>query len=804
MKRTLTHLLTLLLTTLLAQTPAVARQQPQPTPAPARPAQTQPAQTPTPATTQTPPAEDVPDWLKNLPKSPAPSQGPIQISPPDVPETVEHDEDDVVRITSNLVQIDAVVTDKKGRQVTDLKPEEFEILADGKPQKITNFSYVQNVPGAAAPPATAPAPGGKPGLPAPPAPRLRPEQVRRTVAFVFNDLEMSWESVYYARRAIQKFVDEQMQPGDFVAILPASGGSGALQQFTNDKRLLNAAIRNLRWQPQFGRGIRPFEAPTAPVTSAFGEDEDEERSDAERYYYSQRRERFSVGTLNALDAVVGALRDLPGRKSLVLLSDGIPVPPREEDSGRVLAGINRVIESANRASVIIYAVDSRGLQTFDLYDASLGAAPPAPQLGSIMMARSREVSDSQRGLRALAEETGGVAFVNSNDIGGGVRRALEDQRGYYLIGYRPDGGTFDPATGRVRYHKLTLNVTRPGLKVRTRRGFFGFTGKTLTPSAVPRTRSEQLRAALVSPFPAGGVSLRLTPFFGRDEKQGAFVRSLIHIDGRDLTFRRQPDGTYKSVIDVVALTFGAKGMVVNEANVTHTVAVTERAYKQIQEAGLLYNMVVPTKKPGGYQFRIAVRDTSSERTGSASQYVEVPDVKKGRLALSGIVLKSAASSHAAAPSAGLSKRPAPARAPEPVTAAEAATAAPTGPPEDEGPASPPSDPQGSPAVRRFRRGASVDYGFYIYNAKPDRPGGRAHLQTQMRLYRDGKLVYDGPVQPFDAQPQNAQGDVGAGGQLRLGTNLAPGEYALQMVVTDLLAREKHRVTAQWVDFEIVE
>src|SRR5215207_8790876 len=437
MKRRLTRLFTALLTSLLVQAPFAVGQQPQQTPAPARP-----AQTPAPATTPTPTAApDVPDWLKNLPSSP--SQGPIQIVPPGRPQTVEHDEDDVVRITSNLVQIDAVVTDKKGRQVTDLRAEEFEILADGKPQKITNFSYVQNVPDPEPTPAALAE--DKSGVAAPPPARLRPEQVRRTVAFVFNDLEMSFESVYYARRAIKKFVDEQMQPGDFVAILPASGGSGALQQFTNDKRLLNAAVKNLRWQPQFGRGIRPFEAPNWNPQNF-------EESDAERYYFAQRRERFSVGTLNALDAVVGALRDLPGRKSLVLLSDGIPMPPPEEDSGRVLAGINRVIESANRASVIIYAVDSRGLQTLSVFDASTPSPQSREQLVSMMLSRGREVTDSQRGMRALAEETGGVAYVNSNDIGGGVRRALDDQRGYYLVGYRPDEGTFDPATGRLRYH----------------------------------------------------------------------------------------------------------------------------------------------------------------------------------------------------------------------------------------------------------------------------------------------------------------------------------------------------------------
>ena len=147
--------------------------------------------------------------------------------------------------------------------------------------------------------------------------------------------------------------------------------------------------------------------------------------------------------------------------------------------------------------------------------------------------------------------------------------------------------------------------------------------------------------------------------------------------------------------------------------------------------------------------------------------------------------------------------------PEPVTAAEPENVqrpnpAPAEAEPEDGPAPPPADPEGSAAVRRFRRGSTVEYGFYIYNAKADRADGRPRLQTQLRLFRDGKLVYEGKVLPFDAHPQNVQGDVGAGGQLWLGTILVPGEYALQMIVTDLLAKEKQRVASQWTDFEIVE
>src|SRR6476469_7899359 len=152
-------------------------------------------------------------------------------------------DDDVVRITTNLVQLDAVVTDKNGNLVKDLRADEVQIFEDGRQQKITNFSLV-NVESPT--PATAVAPKDKSAPPLP-ATRLHPEDVRRTIALVVDDLGLSFESTYYTRRALKKFVVEQMQPGDLVAIIRTSGGIGALQQFTADKRQLYAAIERLKW-----------------------------------------------------------------------------------------------------------------------------------------------------------------------------------------------------------------------------------------------------------------------------------------------------------------------------------------------------------------------------------------------------------------------------------------------------------------------------------------------------------------------------------------------------------------------------
>jgi VWFA-related protein len=253
--------------------------------------------------------------------------------------------EDVVRITSNLVQIDVTVTDKKGQPVPDLKDGDFEIYEDGRPQQITNLSFVSLGAATRTSLATNSSPttnrtGAKTAsedvAPAPPE-RLRPEDVRRTIALVVDDLGLSFESVHFVRQALRNFVDEQMQPGDLAAIIRTGAGVGALQQFTSDKRLLYAAIERVKWNSRGRGGVAAF----APIEdsplddlrkrpSADGEpapQSEATKGDLERNaraaYNDFKESIYSVGTLGALNYVVRGLRELPGRKSVVLMSDSI-------------------------------------------------------------------------------------------------------------------------------------------------------------------------------------------------------------------------------------------------------------------------------------------------------------------------------------------------------------------------------------------------------------------------------------------------------------------------------------------------
>ncbi|HEU4597492.1 MAG TPA: VWA domain-containing protein [Pyrinomonadaceae bacterium] len=722
---------------------------------------------------------------------PQPSPTPQAQQPTPQP-PAEADDDDVVRITSNLVQFDAVVVDKQGRQITDLRPEEFEVTLGGEPQQITNFSYVSNVGEGAA--ETRPAEARRPADPnAPPVPpvRLRPGQVRRTIALVVDDLGTSFESTAFVRRALKKYVDEQMGPNDLAAIIRTSAGMGALQQFTSDKRQLHAAIERVRWYP-FGRSgvgiFQPLEGkPLADMPRPGGGRGGEEEEDTRRgeSVDDLREEVFAVGTLGALNFIVKGMKELPGRKSIVMFSEGFTIYRGEgmAQSTRMLEGMRRLSDLANRASVVIYTIDARGLQPLGLTAADSTVGMTGQEIETAMRSRSSRFFETQDALRYLAQETGGFFIRNTNDLAGGVSRVLDDQRGFYLIGFRPDEETFDPVKGRRRFNRVEVKVKRAGLRVRTRGGFYGFTEEEAA-RPVRRTRAEQLIGALTSPFASGDVRLRLTSLFGGDAQQGTFVASLMHIDMSKVKFIEQPDGWHKAELDVIAITFGENGNVVDEVNRTETVRARGDSLRAVVEGGLVYTMRVPVKKPGAYQLRVAVRDAATESLGSASQFIEVPDLKKKRLALSGILMEGAA------------------HAPTQATAAASASAQPQGTP-NEGQGRGP-DPMSSSAVRRFRQGTFADYFVNIYNAKLDRATARPRLRVQMRLFREGQPAFTGQVQSFDPGQQNGTRFFTTGNRLRLGSDLPPGEYVLQLLVTDELVKGRHATTSQWIDFEIVK
>jgi VWFA-related protein len=709
---------------------------------------------------------------------------PVQQSPAQKPEDV-----DVVRITTNLVQVDAVITDKSGKVITDLKRDEVQIFEDGKQQKITHFSFVvtETVEELTA---TKPKNVDKADKNAPPIPSvvLKPEQVKRTIAIVLDDLGLSFESTAFVRKALKKFVDEQMQPGDLVAIIRTSGGIGALQSFTSDKRQLYAAIEHLQWYPNGRAGIlavSSYEPDPIAGAIAGAENPTIPTDNPEQ----ARTQSLSVGTLGALTYVVKGLRDLPGRKSILLISDGFQI----NNSYTVIENLHHLVDQTNRSSVVIYTMNATQLQTLGLTaaDFTSGYDPlSAPdQRGAQLLADRRAAAlDLQEGLDYLARETGGIAIRNTNDLSGGIRRVMKDQN-YYLIGYRPDESTFDPRTGRHMFHKLSLKVTRPGdFNARMRNGFFGASDEEASPG--PVSPAQQLIAGLESPFGAADVHVRLTSLFGNTAKFGSYMRSMLFVNARDLTFTNEADGSHKAELSLLAIAFGDNGNPLEQISGPASLRVPASNYERFLQEGFVYVLTVPIKKPGAYQLRVAVRDKSSGRVGSASQFVEVPDVKKNWLSLSGIAATSVA------PSAGTQPASQNAKAFDPTQSA----------PNDretllERDA---ANPLNSAAVRQFHSGEVLRYGFVVFNARVDKATNAPQVHFQTRLFRDGQVVFAGKDESVNPANQFDMKRLNTGGAIHLGANLTPGEYILQVIATDQLADDKHRLATQWIDFQIVK
>jgi hypothetical protein len=183
-------------------------------------------------------------------------------------------------------------------------------------------------------------------------------------------------------------------------------------------------------------------------------------------------------------------------------------------------------------------------------------------------------------------------------------------------------------------------------------------------------------------------------------------------------------------------------------------------YEYALTAGFVYSNSIHVTRPGPYQVRVAVRDTVTGKVGTASQFLEVPDLKKRRLALSGLVLDS--------PAGGSRDVAAP----------------------------------GVPAFRVFRRGGALDFNCQIFNARTDRKTNEPAIETEVRVFRDGKEVLATEPKRLAVAP-GASRRMSARGSVHL-NSFEPGSYALQFVVRDTLAKEKYGAAAQWVDFDVIQ
>ena len=367
---------------------------------------------------------------------------------------------DVIRITTNLVQTDVVVTDKNDQPVTDLKLGDFDVSDNGKKQELQFIEFVSLDAGRRTDGIDASA-RIAPGIDTSVARDLSARDVRRVIAFVVDDVTIPTEDLSRVRQMLTDFVENKMQARDLVAIVRTFGGKGLLEQFTTDKQILRRAISTLA-----PRSIPPYLAltsneqgrvvtPPSPLADATATDTINSTSDVDAPSEGTNQVSKGILALSVSNIVIDSLREIPGRKSLVLISGGLPLFDLTRNGslvGDVTPLFRKLTDNATRSGVVINTLDARGLQTAGAV-ASFNVTPAKSALGGGTFAGGDENASfgrsvdslrlgeqsltEQLSLRALAGRTGGVSVVNSNNFNAGLERILNRSRAYYRLAFRP-------------------------------------------------------------------------------------------------------------------------------------------------------------------------------------------------------------------------------------------------------------------------------------------------------------------------------------------------------------------------------
>jgi len=731
-------------------------------------------------------------------------------------------DDDIVRVTTELVQTDVAVFDKRGRFVDDLRPEQFELEVNGKGQAITFFERVRagsrrEEAQLAAAAARGPAAAGA----AEPGRAASAEPEGRLIFFFVDDLHLSGANIGRARSALQRYVEHAMNPNDQAAIVSASGQVGFLQQLTDNRVVLRAAINRLGYrqnteaytgktqiseyaasqvldsgnrelyayllestkiEQQMGPGSRHGDHTLAASYSAAPHLRNRLRQ------VRSQGQMATAGTLGALHGLMLSAAALPGRKLVFFLSDGFLLNERNAGALKALRGVT---QAAAQAGVVVYTMNLRetlfggsssvDASTNDYIDLS------ARRIGTAF----GEITATREPLQLIAEQTGGRAIFNSDSIDEEVRQAIRETADYYLLAWRPDFAELRAAGARL---KVSIK-DHPEWRVRLRAASFVMPSAGREP---PRQPAPETRAGAAGEAEAAGGGAKAaatkpgvraveTKSGGSDKSDDAELLAAL---GSLYPRRGLPVALSAGYLDT-----GEQGMVLNlsmqvertafdfDAEGDGRKALVDVAGAAIDDRGRFGSFkqlltITPDAadggapqpviwhqrlrlKPGLYQVRVALRDRATGRVGSAMQWVEIPDLAKGDFALSSIFLGERAPQ--AAPAEREANRP---RA----VAVD--------------------------VDRRFARASVLRFQTYVYNAARAGAAGGRDVRLQAQVFRGPTPLVT--TRPFEVPVAGDPARLPFWSELSL-EQLAPGHYVLQLTATD---RTTGRTAVERVGFYV--
>ncbi len=699
------------------------------------------------------------------------SPGSLGQTPPRQPsESPPQDQSEVVRVYTDLVQTDVTVFDKQGNFVNGLRREDFEFKIDGKVRPIEFFEQVKvGSPNEETQLSAARGTLSSNKGPGSPAPLDR----ERTIFFFVDDLHLRPGSLKATQRLMNEFIDKEMSQNDEAAIASSSGQIGFLQQLTANKSVLHAALQRIKPRSYSAQDFdRPpmtqyqallisnldrevtdfFVLETLRQNPGISRDMANHMVKARASMVSQQAANITRNTLIGLESLVRSSSKLPGRKVVFFISDGFFLESRVFDS---MDKVQTITSAAARSGVVIYSFDARGLV------ASLTDASTEGQIdlsGTLQRASSGELHASQDSLNALARDTGGRAVLNTNDLKPGLKTALKETAVYYLLAWKPDAGT--KGAGRFRRIEVKL-VGKPDLTVRVRRGFFDVESEPLATKATnkakdskpaEKTPEAKLREVISAPFPVRSIPLSISLTYVNTTDKGGLLSTSVQIPSEFLTF--SPDaGKTKSVVEIAGAIYNDHGQPGPRFSdrITITGPSTEIATPQGNDFSYKFPVHIA---PGLYQVRVGARDVTSGKAGSAHEWIQIPDLSSGELAMSSLLIGERAQGATTNASAG---------------------------------GQIPDDQVNLSIDHRFRSGSYLRFLVFVYNATRAASDSQPDVALQLQLMRD-----DQPVVTTSQKKVTTEGipdlkHLPYAAEISL-KDLSPGRYLFRVTVVDRISK----------------
>jgi VWFA-related protein len=590
-----------------------------------------------------------------------------------------------------------------------------------------------------------------------------------------------------------RFIERELGQNDEAAVTSASGQIGFLQQFTDNHVVLRAAVERLkpRASPlRDGQNPRMSEVHALAidrrdpdvldyfVTALMREIPGLSREQAESMVSSRAREilrqsqYLTDNTLRALESAVRSSATLPGRKLIFFISDGFHIDARE---GTVRDRMRRITDAAARAGVVIYSMEAAGLRT-GMPDAA--SSVPFDPGGRLVGSDVGELRGLQEPLHTLAADTGGRALINTNAMNTSVTQALRETARYYLLAWRPEAEERD--RGAPKFRRIEVSVRgRTDLNVVVRRGFYAGEAppdpdarerekkrkpekpeKPAPQAAAPAdTAAErELSDALSALRPRASIPTALALGFVNSPREGTVLTAAVGLDRAAFgpAGAPQADGTR---VDLRGIILDDRGQSVT--GFRHTLAVGARETTTGPRPRVMYAYQFKLA-PGLYQVRVAARDQKTGRTGSAMEWVEIPDLARKEFTLSSIFLAERTGTQA---TEKLSI--------ENLTEGVLLN-----------------------VDGRFARSSWLRFVLFIYNASKGTTSPDVALQVQ--IFRDDQPVFTAPLIKVRVDSATEATQIPYAAELPL-SSFPPGRYALQLTAID---RHAKATATRRVNFEL--